>query len=139
MAGPCSADAGVSTDPAVGLAPLKVTVGVSLAAGFAGNASKLRLTGHSTGTADINGHINVSDLVVMAEPSQGYNLSASLTDFPSVCLSAPLCIFTSHIFLRLAIHQQHAQRVSQAAPVLVCLPLSFVFVMLICEQSALLL
>ncbi len=79
------ADAGVSTDPTVGLALLKATVTVAPAPGMPASVTAPQLTGHTTGTSDNTGLIDVLDLVVVAEPGE-YILNVTLTDFPSVNL-----------------------------------------------------
>lgn len=47
-----------------------------------------RLTGHTTGTADNTGLINVTDFLIVAEAEE-YILSFTLTDFPMVQLLMP--------------------------------------------------
>lgn len=75
--------AGVSTN-STGISALEVTVAVPSPAGV----SAPRLTGHTTGTANNTGLINVTDFVIVAE-AEDYILSFTLTDFPMVRLLMP--------------------------------------------------
>ncbi len=57
--------------------------------GLPADAKSPQLTGHTTGTANNTGLILESDLVMVTVPGI-YNLSFTLTDFPSVCARASL-------------------------------------------------
>ncbi|KAL0038989.1 hypothetical protein WJX77_004333 [Trebouxia sp. C0004] len=73
--------AGVSTD-LTSVSGLEVSVNVS-ALSLPADATSLRLTGHTTGTANSSGLILVSAFGIVAAPGD-YNVSFNLTDFPLV-------------------------------------------------------
>lgn len=108
------------------MSALEVTVSVVLPA--PADVSALQLTGHTTGTADKTGLINVTDFVIVAEAEE-YGLSFTLTDFPLVCLLMPrahamsvvvptsLGFFMDHKFMHvhLCLHCTCAQLQSEGA------------------------